>query len=229
MNRINKNFNLIEVLISFVVIIFSLFILLSLFPLATKQTSVATNLNHIASFTQSLAAYIKQRPIDESGVISLNSFRNDSGSPKPEMDSKRDDYTKLKSSSFDDEDDIAFQTKIIPHDTQKGLFLISAFDEFDHDNDPKTDGKKTKLSEVEVRIWHSPVEVSSTFNGNTNWTSNPATFNDKSLQSTSTSTDIKFPTVTRLNVEFSWPLNREYDEREKKFLFLTINRLIDGN
>ena len=224
-----KNFNLIEVLISFVVIIFSLFILLSLFPLSTKQTSAATNLNHIASFTQSLAAYIKQRPISDNDVISLTDFRNDTGTPKPEMDSKRDEYTKIKSSQYDDEEEIAFQTKIIPHKSEKGLFLISAFDEVDHDNDPNTDGKKTKLSEVEVRIWHSPVEVSSTFEGNNNWISNPASFNDKSLQSSSTSTDIKFPTITRLNVEFSWPLNREYEEREKKFLFLTVNRLIDGN
>lgn len=215
-----NNFNLIEILISFIVIMFALFILVSLFPLSMKETREATNLNHIAGLTESLSSFVKRLPLESNTDFSLSDFPT----TKPTSDTSRIIYPKLTDDDFDSAEDIAFQTKFLKHKSSTpGLYLLSAYDEIANGSTTT----KTKLAEIEVRVWHSAVSSSSDFSGNSTWISNPAEFKDNSLQSTSALTSLHYPTVTRVNIEFSWPLNKPYADRQKKFFFLTINRLQD--
>ena len=211
-----QNFNLIEILISFIVIMFALFILVSLFPLSIKESREASRLSHIAGLTESLSSFVKRLSIESNTEFSLSDFP----STKPTANSTRGQYPKISESSFENGEDIAFQTKLLEQNSgTPGLYLLSAYDDIN--------GTRTKIAELEVRIWHSSVSSSSNFTGNNNWISNPAEFKDSSLKSSSALTNLHYPTVTRVNIEFSWPLNKTYSERQKKFFFLTLNRLQD--
>lgn len=214
------NFNLIEILISMIVIIFAMFILVSLFPLSMKESSEASQLNNIAGLTESVSSFIKRLPLDSSSDFALA----DLPTSKPTTETNRALYPKLSSSTFDSAEDIAFQTKLLEHNSSSaGLFLLSSYDEVVNGSTTT----KTKIAEIEVRIWHSAVSANSDFTGNSSWVSNPANFMDSSLKSSSALTSLHYPTVTYVNVEFSWPLNKAYAERQKKFFFLTLNRLQD--
>ena len=218
-------FNLIEILISFIVIVFSLFVLLSLFPLSIKQTDEASKLNYVAGLTESLSAYIKTLPLDEAGELSLSDFPAPSSAladAKPKADTSKLIYPEFTDeSAYNAADEVAFQTVILnpKNASARGYFLLSSYEIID--------GVRVKLSEVEARIWHSNVAASNsaTAPAGTNLVAN-ASFSDNALEPSSLD-GLKFPLVSRVNVEFSWPLNKAYDDRQKKYFFLTLNRLTE--
>ena len=213
MKRLQK-FNLIEVIISFIVIIFSLFILVSFTTLSLQNSTESFNAGQVSNCSDNLTAFIKRLPVEATGSMSLSDFPT----TKPMTDTRRSQYPSLSAATLDSSNEIAFQTHILENTTTPGAYLVSTYDEIN--------SIKTKRIEYEVRIWHSEVSADSNFSTNTSWVSNPASFKDTSLKSSASISNLNYSTLTKLNIEFSWPINRAYDDRSKKYFFINLSRLL---
>ena len=229
MTTLQKQFNLIEILISMVVIIFAMFIIISFIPLAQNQQSQAINQTHLSNFAQDIVNYIKSEPQDalneDSTITNKNAqYQLISSFPdsKATFDTRRGNFSPtatLENGS----------TKIYPHSTDDSVFLIQSI--------TNINGVDVKEAEIEARIWKTPSsfhystvraldgasptantphqsdqnygEVSFT---NTHINSSNAVYAEDTDQAIQTRT-------TRIMIEFSWPINRDYDDREKDFIF----------
>lgn len=222
-----KQFNLIEVLISFVVIMFAMFVLVSFFSISNSNSRDSLNSTTISSDVNNLLSLVKTLPLesDDSSEITLSSF---AGS-QPTSETKRSDYPSISSASYNNSTGaisfssanhtaLAFNTEIIEHPSVDGAYLILHYEYISETN------SLVKLSEYEVRIWHSSFQANSNKNNSTS-----LSFKDNSLKSSATqSSDINYITSSVVNMEISWPINKSIDKRSKKNLLTIVNRFTKG-
>lgn len=223
MRKSSQNFNLIEILISMIVIVFAMFVIISFLPLAQGQQAAASNQTHLANFAQNMMAYIKTEAQDSlAGEEAQYDLINSISSSKSLLETKR--------SSFDTSTPAQENgsTKIYSHKTSSSIFLIRSMS--------TVNAREVKEAEIEVRLWKSPsvfhysqqeafVASSPSVNNATNTQNYSSITLDNIYISSGNAVDPDSinealrTRTTRIVLEFSWPLNSKYENRQKKTLF----------
>ena len=227
-------FNLIEILISMIVIIFAMFIIISFLPLANQQQSEALNQTHLANVAQDMVDYIKSQPQDALNTVAgvatpiedQYNFINSINSSKL--------TSTLKRSVFGQELSTNGSTVIKGRSgSETEAFLIQSVNSIN--------GIDVKEAEVEARIWRIPASlafsnqradsdgtpaVGSPTNGQTyallefnNITDQGRSISPGTAVDPQNVTSTLKARTTRIMIEFSWPLNKTYDERKKETIF----------
>lgn len=222
--KTSHRFNLIEILISMVVIIFAMFILMSFIPLAQKKAQSSINIAQISSFNDHLNYYLKHE-LTWSELISQHS------TTKFDNSTNKSDYLKLHTGALSTELYEVNQTAIHKNkNNNKGVYRIVSFSII---ND-----KVITEAEVEARVWLLPSEAFFSTKGTTELqTDTPlylATQTDSSIDDASSSITaqkvnnqsgtLNFTDVTnrslRIMIEYSWPINKTYSKRSTKTVFI---------
>lgn len=208
MKKKHQNFNLIEILISMVVIIFAMFIMVSFIPLAQNQTSKSVNMNQALNFSEHFISYIKSQEIDD--VIETFPL---AGEFNRTQDTNRSNYPSFKSSTGLDEWDQDGATHLYSESSDaKGLFKLVSYSTINN--------QKVKEAELEARIWISDIKMRSAYGSSVHSASLSSDHFDGLKDYKNEATDeSQSPKSARVNIEFSWPINMPYEKRTKAFFF----------
>lgn len=228
-----NSFNLIEILISMIVIIFAMFIIISFLPLANQQNSQAINQTHLANFAQNIISYIKSQPQDV--IYSNNNSQYSMIEGFPTSKSTFETNT----SHFNTRNPVNENgvIKIYSHNSSDSIFLIRS--------ESIVNNIDVKEAEIEARIFRREADFhysthlansSASPSVNTSHTTgqNYASLTLSGNQIKPSESVLPYKTnyqisteSTRIMIEFSWPLNREYEKREKEFVFFD-HQIITG-
>ena len=203
------NFNLIEILISMVVIIFAMFIMISFIPLAQNQTSKTINMNQAANFSEHFISFLKNKEVDD--IIDTFPLAADFDKTQ---DTSRANYSSFKDSTGLDEWDGNGSTQLYAASSNaKGLFKIVSYSTINN--------IKVKEAEIEARVWISDdIKLLSAYGNELHRTAlAPDHFDNLEEYKNSATDESKSPKIVRINVEFSWPINKPYAKRTKSFFF----------
>lgn len=217
-----KSFNLIEILISMIVIIFAMFIILSFLPLAQKQSQAAHMSSQVSNFSENFLSYLKQQKSTE--IINTFPFVENSTSSNYEtsissVTTNSFQYDKLSDNTGIDETEgwlTSNNSYLHPHKSQDGFFKITKATTINN--------VLVKDTEIELRSWRTSPTVRSSSNDTPNTAIASDHFDNLSNYKSSNDSDI-IPFTTRIHLEFSWPLNRSYSKREKFYTFYDIHIL----
>lgn len=207
----SQKFNLIEILISMVVIIFAMFIMISFIPLAQNQTSKSINMNQAANFSEHFISFLKNTEIDD--IISTFPLAGDFDKTQ---DTSRSDYPSFNDSEGSEWDDDG-STHLYPASSNaKGLFKIVSYSTINN--------VKVKEAEIEARVWLSDdIQLLSAYGTDIhNKSLSPKYFDNLDEYKNSATDQSRPPKVVRINIEFSWPLNKPYSKRTKSFFFYEV-------
>ena len=196
-----------------IVIIFAMFIIISFLPLAEKQHREAINQAQVGHFAEHFFTYLKNQ--DAADIIS--SFNAQSYSDVQNITSNASEYDSLPSTGLTTADGWVNNGSTYLYankNSKKGLFKIL--------NYTTVNGTEVKDTEVELRVWRSsniPLKSSTTSS------TVDSTYFDNLDSYKSPADARKYPTITRVHLEFSWPLNAAYDKRQKEYLFYDLHSI----
>lgn len=223
-----KRFSLIEIALSMGVAFLAVSVLVAFFPTSFKRIETAQNNSYVVSCSQQMVSYLKnsltssprpEKVYDSAGVYTsdyqayltkwtsnINAGNNVLASnPLPiAKNTTNIDYSSYPAipNTIDDEG-----TRIDQATSVKSIYLIrsSTF----------VEGVTLVDQAIEARLWKSPFVSSNRLQRTYD------TDTDKDDVSNYYSTD--YETHTRVNIEFSWPVNMPYSERTKKaFTFVDL-------
>ena len=218
---IKLKFNLIEILISMIVIIFAMFIIMSFIPLASQQASEAQIRGQISNFSNSFLSYLQKQSTAQikSAFPIVTDYDTDIAgvtTTRSEYDSINDSTGVSASDGWQSQDNSYLH--INTTSSKKHFFKITQFSRID---DGTSNGRIVKDTEVELRTWRTEPSLRNNIN---NITIDTDYFNSISSYRSSNDIDV-IPFVTRVHMEFSWPIKKPYSERQKVYLFYDLNML----
>lgn len=215
----NQKFNLIEILISMIVIIFAMFIILSFIPLSEKQSREAQIMSQVSNFSDNFISYLKQQ--DSTDITNTFPLVTDYATSIGNVNSNKTEYDTLTNSNLGVSANDGWLNSNntylhINKNSRDGFFKITKA--------TLINNAYAKDSEVELRAWRTSPTVRSSTDSSNSAVLSATHFNSLSSYKSSTDSDI-IPFITRIHMEFSWPLNAPYADRTKVYSFYDINSL----
>lgn len=192
-----------------IVIIFAMFIMISFIPLAQSQTSKSINMNQAANFSEHFISFLKNKEIDD--IISTFPLAADFNRTQ---DTSRANYASFKDSTGLSEWNGDGSTQLYAESSNaKGLFKIVSYSTINN--------IKVKEAEIEARVWLSDdIKLLSSYGTQLHSSALEADHFDDLIDYKNSSTDeSKSPKTVRINIQFSWPINKPHAQRTSSFFF----------